>query len=283
MKKIFRRIASALLVVTLTLSSSLGVLAAETNETNGERTNINYEKGSIEQLLDTTISSRTSRSTFKELIYTYEQDGVSYKVYDQASIDLSSSQSFIYKIEANSTETLVREEIVNVENNVVTTTIIENGQETVDVLDLNKKIIPDLELVPETTEKLRAFATWDGFPVSNTYEFWMSFKYSYSITGTTVAAVSIIINAIVKVASNISPASKITVTAITSLVSYIVNKNVKRTYVTEDVSFRWTTIPNVFLQQKAVERTIRKFYSDSNYATVIGNVTTYAYSDYYEE
>ena len=283
MQKFFRKIVSALLVLAITFSSVISALAAESNETNGERTNINCEKGSIEQFIGVTKSTRSSGNNFKELIYTYEQDGVNYKVYDQASIDLSSSHSFIYKIDENKTEILVREEIVNVENNAVITTIIENGEETIDVLELDKKNILDLGSVNETTSKLLTRGTWDGFPVSNTYKYWKSFKYSYSITGTTVAAVSVTINAIVKAASNLNPVSKITVTAITSLVSYIVNKNVKRTYVKENVAFRWTEIPNVVLQQKAVERTIRTFYLDSNYATVIDTVTTYAYSKYYED
>lgn len=292
MKRFFRRVVSALLILMITLSSStLGVLAAESNKTNGEKTNINYEKGSIEELFKTTSNitnnvimfAESSGNTSRELIYTYEQDDINYKVYDQASVDLSSSHSFVYKIDANNTETLVREEIVNVEDSVITTIIIENGEKTVDVLDLNKESIPTLGTVYETTGNLSVCGTWNGYPVSDTYEYWGSFKHSYSITGTTVAAVSVTINAIVKVASNISPVTKITVTAISSLVSYIVNKNVKRTYVDEHVSYRWTEIPNVVLQQRAVERTIRTFYLDSNYATVIDTVTTYAYSQYYEE
>lgn len=278
-----KRAVSTLLVLTLTLLPTLNVLASETNKTNGEKNNINYEKGSLEQLLDTTIPAKSSENKFKELVYTYEQDGVTYKVYDQASIDLSSSHSFIYKINAENAEILVREEIVNVEGNVVKTEIIENGQTTTDILRLGHEVISDSEPVREITGNMSTYGTWDGFPVSDNYEYWMSFKHSYSITGTTVAAVSVTINAIVKVALNISPAAKITVTAISSLVSYIVNKNVKRTYVNENVSFRWTEIPNVSLQQKAVERTIRTFYLDSNYATVIDTVTTYAYSEHYED
>ncbi len=34
------------------------------------------------------------------------------------------------------------------------------------------------------------------------------------------------------------------------------------------ISFRWTQIPKAAVQQRAVERTIRTFYTDSNYATV---------------
>ncbi len=120
------------------------------------------------------------------------------------------------------------------------------------------------------------------FPVSNSYTEWGTFKLSKSITGTTVASVSVIINAIVKFA-NINPYLKITVTAISGIVNYIVQKNVKRVYYKEVVSFRWAQIPNVTLQQKAVERTIRTFYTDSNYATKIGSTTTYVYSSSYKD
>lgn len=57
----------------------------------------------------------------------------------------------------------------------------------------------------------------------------------------------------------------------------------KRTYVIDDVSYRWTQIPNVAVQQRAVERADRTFYTDSNYATVIGTVTTTAYAQGYKD
>ena len=159
---------------------------------------------------------------------------------------------------------------------MVTTTIIENGQETTSVLDLNSSNKYEIANAPTPR------GTWDGWPVSNTFKDYGTFKYSYSIAGTTSVAVTATINAIVKVA-NINPYAKISVTAISVIVNYIVNKNVKWTYVIENVSFRWTQIPNVTLQQRAVERTIRKFYTDSNYATVIGSATTTVYAKEYKD
>ena len=59
--------------------------------------------------------------------------------------------------------------------------------------------------------------------------------------------------------------------------------SISKTYVEEDVAYRWTQIPTAAVQQQAVERTIRTFYTDSNYATVIDEVTTYVYSQWYED
>ncbi len=271
MKNFLKKIVSFLLLIAM-ISSSATYAFAQENVYDGEKSNIHYEKGSIEDLLDST----TARSGLKELIYTYDQNGESYRVYDNANSDLTYTHSSIFKIGKNQEETLIRREIVNVANNVVTTTIIENGQETTNVLDLNSS--NKSELINTPTPR----GTWDGWPVSNTYEDYGSFKYSYSITGTTTTAVTATITAIVKVA-NINPYAKIAVTAISAIVNYIVRENVKRTYVIENVSFRWTKIPNVTLQQRAVERTIRKFYTDSNYATVIGSATTTVYAKDYKD
>ncbi|WP_333645543.1 hypothetical protein [Lacrimispora sp.] len=271
MKKFIKRIVSFLLSIAMLLSSATYVFAQE-QVYDGKKSNIHYEKGSIEALLDST----SSRSSFKELIYTYDQNGESYRVYDQVNSDLTYTHSSIFKIEKNQKETLVRREIVNVANNMVTTTIIENGKETTHVLDLNSSNKSEFANAPTP------MGTWDGWPVSNTFEHYGTFKYSYSITGTTTAAVTVTINAIVKFA-NINPYAKVAVTIISGIVNYIVKENVKRTYVIEDVSFRWTQIPNIPVQQRAVERTIRKFHADSNYATVIDSATTTVYAKDYKD
>ena len=264
-----KKIVSFLLSIVMILSS---VTYAFAQEQNGKKSNIQYEKGSIEDLLNST----TTRSSLKELIYTYDQNGESYRVYDQANSDLTYTYSSIFKIGKNQEETLVRREIVNVDNNVVTTTIIEDGQETIHVLDLNNSNIPELVNTPTPR------GTWDGWPVSDTYEHYGTFKYSYSIGGTTVTAVTATISAIVG-AANIHPYAKIATTAVSAIVRYIVNNSLKWTYVIEDVSFRWTKIPNVTLQQRAVELTMRKFYADSNYATVIGSAKTTVYAKNYKD
>ncbi len=57
----------------------------------------------------------------------------------------------------------------------------------------------------------------------------------------------------------------------------------KGLYYNEDIAYRYTEIPNAYVQQKAVERTIRTFYTDSNRATVVDDVTTYVYSKDYKD
>ena len=96
-------------------------------------------------------------------------------------------------------------------------------------------------------------------------------------------AVSATIKAIVSVATGIDPAVKVVVSAITVVANYIFQNSIKWTYVIEDVAFRWTEIPTAAVQQRAVERTIRTFYTDSNYATEIDSVTTTAYAKDYKD
>lgn len=140
-------------------------------------------------------------------------------------------------------------------NNIGCTTVTENGQEK----------------------------TWAGYPVSDTFVDWGSFKQKYNVAGTTATAVSATIKAIVSVATGIDPAVKVVVSAITVVANYIFQNSIKWTYVIEDVAFRWTEIPTAAVQQRAVERTIRTFYTDSNYATEIDSVTTTAYAKDYKD
>ena len=172
-------------------------------------------------------------------------------------------------------EKLVRQEKVTVSNNIVYTTVTENGQEKTYTLDLNKN--KELQIVPETR------GTWAGYPVSDTFVDWGSFKQKYNVAGTTATAVSATIKAIVSVATGIDPAVKVVVSAITVVANYIFQNSIKWTYVIEDVAFRWTEIPTAAVQQRAVERTIRTFYTDSNYATEIDSVTTTAYAKDYKD
>ena len=160
-------------------------------------------------------------------------------------------------------------------NNIVYTTVTENGQEKTYTLDLNKN--KELQIVPETR------GTWAGYPVSDTFVDWGSFKQKYNVAGTTATAVSATIKAIVSVATGIDPAVKVVVSAITVVANYIFQNSIKWTYVIEDVAFRWTEIPTAAVQQRAVERTIRTFYTDSNYATAIDSVTTTAYAKDYKD
>lgn len=221
------------------------------------------------------FDSSVARNDFKELVYTYHQNGESYRVYDQANNDLTNTNSFIYKVGLNGEEKLVRQEKVTVSNNIVYTTVTENGQEKTYTLDLNKN--KELQIVPETR------GTWAGYPVSDTFVDWGSFKQKYNVAGTTATAVSATIKAIVSVATGIDPAVKVVVSAITVVANYIFQNSIKWTYVIEDVAFRWTEIPTAAVQQRAVERTIRTFYTDSNYATEIDSVTTTAYAKDYKD
>ncbi|WP_077612141.1 hypothetical protein [Clostridium sp. Marseille-P2415] len=278
MRYIIKKLASVLLTLLIVSTSVVNVFA-QTNSNGNVRTNIKFEKGSIEELFETNDTARINAiESSKKLVYTYMEDGEMYRVYDEVNNNLTYSNSAIFRLDANGKEIPVRTETVNVKDNIVTTTINQNGNKTVDVLDLNE----DKDIDANSSEQLiRVNGTWDGYPVSNTYEEWGTFNYSKSITGTTVASVTIIINAIVKYA-NINPYASIAVTSISGIVNYIVQKNVKRAYYKEEIAYRYTQIPNAYVQQKAVERTRRTFYTDSNYATSMGSATTYVYSKYYK-
>ena len=270
MSKFIVKIISITLSVIIAASSASFAFAQEPINSN-QKTNIHYEKGSIEGLFDSSVA----RNDFKELVYTYHQNGESYRVYDQANNDLTNTNSFIYKVGLNGEEKLVRQEKVTVSNNIVYTTVTENGQEKTYTLDLNKN--KELQIVPETR------GTWAGYPVSDTFVDWGSFQQKYNVAGTTATAVSATIKAIVSVATGIDPAVKVVVSAITVVANYIFQNSIKWTYVIEDVAFRWTEIPTAAVQQRAVERTIRTFYTDSNYATEIDSVTTTAYAKDYKD
>ncbi|WP_313069852.1 hypothetical protein [Lacrimispora sp.] len=278
MKTLFKKVTSALLVLSIMFTSTISSFA-QTASDNIVRKNIVYEKGSIEELLESSnsnsVASRQTTDRSKKLVYTYDENGMKYKVYGEANNDLTYANSQIYNIKAGK-ETLVRTETVVVKNNVVTTTINENGKTTVDKLDLNE------DKIEESSNRLiQLNGTWSGYPVSNTFVEWATFKRTKAITGTTSTSVTAVINAIVKF-SNIDKRAKIAVTAISVIVNYIVQINAKKTYYNEVVSFRWTEIPNVAVQQKAVERTERTFYTDSNRATAVQIVTTTSYAQDYK-
>lgn len=197
-----------------------------------------------------------------------------YRVYGEVNKNLTYSNSKIFKVK-NGEEALVGTETVVVDNNVVTTTINENGKTTVDKLDLND------DKIKETSNQFKLNGTWSGYPVSNTFQEWGTFKKSKSIASSTTTGVTVVISAIVKY-SNIDTKAKIVVTAFAGIVNHIVSVNAKRTYYTEVISFRWTQIPNAAVQQRAVERTNRTFYTDSNRATVVQIVTSTSYSREYK-
>lgn len=291
-KKLAKKMITSLLVLSLSVLPMFNVNAEEISDVNdlpetadaveiatedAIRTNIKYEKGNIESLFETNTRSRTS---FNDLIYTYEENGEQFKVYETVNNDLTLTDSTIYKLAANNEEVLVRTERVEVSGYIITTTINENGQESVDVVNLKS----DIKVVPEEESlnpSIQSRATLNGLPVSNQYKLWLTTKYSRSITSTTTAGVTAIISAIAKVA-NIHPYVKITVTAVSGIVNYLVRVNAKRVYIKESIYFKWTNVPNVTLQQKAVEYTARTYYTDSNYATVTGSTSTYTYAKGYK-
>jgi hypothetical protein len=277
MNNLLKRITSVLLMMSIMLTSTISSFA-QTETDNIVRKNIRYEVGSVEGLLESSNSNSVNRQAtdrLKKLVYTYDENGMNYKVYGEANNDLTYANSKVYNIKAGK-EILVRTETVVVKNNVVTTTINENGKTTVDKLDLNE------DKIEESTNRLiQLNGTWSGYPVSNTFVEWGTFKKTKAITGTTSMSVSAVINAIVKF-SNIDKRAKIAVTATSVIVNYIVQMNAKKTYYNEVVSFRWTEIPNAAVQQKAVERTNRTFYTDSNRATIVQIVTTTSYAQDYK-
>ena len=267
MKRLLKRITGFILLITI-MTSAIGptVFAAQKNDV---KTNFKYEVGNIEDL-DSAPLARSTKPI--EIIYTYTQNGENFRVYNEISTDLNHGYAEVYKLLGNQ-EILVRTEKADSVDGVVTTEITENGITTVDVLDLRKDVFDNGPIT---------IGTWDGWPVSDTYEEWGTFRHSVSIVGATVAAVTAAINTIVK-ATKIPTPGKVTVTVISAIVNYIVQNSISKTYVEEDVAYRWTQIPTAAVQQQAVERTIRTFYTDSNYATVIDEVTTYVYSQWYED
>lgn len=270
MRKFMRRIISITLATILGVSSTNFAFAQELVNSK-QKTNIHYEKGSIEALFDSSVT----RAGFKELIYTYHQNGELYRVYDQANNDLTNTNSLIYKVGLNGEEILVRQERVIVSNNIVQTIVTENGQEKSYTLDLNRK--KETQLVPTTR------GTWAGYPVSDTFVDWGSFKRKYNVAGTTATAVSATIKAIVSIAENIDPVAKVVISVITVVANYIFQNSITWTYTYEDIAYRWTEIPTAAVQQRAVERTIRTFYADSNYATEIDSITTTVYAKDYKD
>lgn len=278
MRTILKRVTSVLLMFTILITSTI-ISYAQTSTDNIVRKNITFEKGSIEGLLETNnenmVTSKRSSDNQKKIIYTYNENGLKYKVYGETNNDLTYANSQIYSIKAGK-ETLVRTETVTVNNNVVTTTINENGKTTVDKLDLNED-----KIAASSNRLIQLNGTWSGYPVSDTFVEWGTFKKTKAITGTTAASVTAVINAITKF-SNIDTRAKIAVTAISVVVNYIIQINAKKTYYNEVISFRWTQIPNAAVQQRAVERTNRTFYTDSNRATVVQVVTTTSYARDYK-
>jgi hypothetical protein len=278
MRTILKRVTSVLLMFTILITSTI-ISYAQTSTDNIVRKNITFEKGSIEGLLETNnenmVTSKRSSDNQKKIIYTYNENGLKYKVYGETNNDLTYANSQIYSIKAGK-ETLVRTETVTVNNNVVTSTINENGKTTVDKLDLNED-----KIAASSNRLIQLNGTWSGYPVSDTFVEWGTFKKTKAITGTTAASVTAVINAITKF-SNIDTRAKIAVTAISVVVNYIIQINAKKTYYNEVISFRWTQIPNAAVQQRAVERTNRTFYTDSNRATVVQVVTTTSYARDYK-
>lgn len=281
MKTLFKRVTSVLLALAIISTSTISSFA-QTNTDGNVRKNITFEEGSIEELLDPSstngIASRKASDNSKKLVYTYVEDGEKYRVYGEVNNYLTYSNSSIFSVK-NGEEIFVGSESVSVNNNIITTTINQNGNITVGTLDLND----DSDKIKESSDHLfKINGTLDGYPVSNSYQEWATFTRSKGFTATTAASITIIINQIVK-ASNIDKRAQVVVTSIAGIVNYLVKVNSKRVYYKEVISFRWTQIPNVAVQQRAVERTVRTFYTDSNYATVVSSTTTYNYARGYKD
>ena len=105
----------------------------------------------------------------------------------------------------------------------------------------------------------------------------------YKITVISAEAVSVIITSIVS-ATDMPKEAKIITPIITFIVAKIVELTLPDVYTREEVSYRWTNVPNAPLQQRAVERVVRTFYSDRAHNNEIGEpVVTYVYDSYYNE
>ena len=252
----------------------------EIGEFSGPKINLTYEQGSMFDMFN---NYSLSRNDSVKSIYTYEQNGRFYKVYGEISNDLIHSYSEIYELNDDG-ELLVRTEQVDNIDGFVYITIDNKGKKTFEIMNMNSNNVFVDEEGFIFDNEISPLATWgDGWPVNDYFTFHHAINNRYKITVISAEAVSVIITSIVS-ATDMPKEAKIITPIITFIVAKIVELTLPDVYTREEVSYRWTNVPNAPLQQRAVERVVRTFYSDRAHNNEIGEpVVTYVYDSYYNE
>lgn len=280
----FKKTLLFLLTFCIIITNNINAYAKSNSNTNS---NIVFEKGNyttIEHLMKNSLKTDNSQKNKKsslnydeDIIYTYYDKGIKYKVYSTINNDLTKSCSKIYQLDSKNNETLINTETVIQSGTIIKTITKKNDKENIQYIDLT-----EFKNTPSLPTDTLARATLNGLPVSSKYKHYSTFKRSKSITAGTVAGVSVIIKGIVQFAK-VSPYTALAVTSITAVVNAIVQIKAKRIYWKESTSYRWTTTGKP-LEQRAVEKTVRTFYKDSNYATKIKSpITTTVYAKGYKK
>lgn len=260
--KKFKRFVSSILIASL-ISVIPGQLFAQNSTENQSikeilaqpKHDITFIKGGFDDLND--------------LEYTYTSNFKKYKAVEKTSPDLKHVESEIYEEKTNGEFELIAELTVEVEGDVVETTITPANKETPTVDTFVKPDISEaksFEIVNEPVGSIAnqnsASISANNLPVSDWYHYG-NFFYSTKIVKYTVAAVAAIIAGIVG-SSSLGPAAAAWIGSSTALIAYIIDDQIEDIWYTDKVYYKTVIPPDPdMFRMKVAEKTTHTFYSDS--------------------
>ncbi len=195
------------------------------------------------------------------MIYTYDENGTSYRVEEKVAEDFSSVKSTIYE-KNNKNEYVISSKLeTTISDNEVTLKTQENNNITTEVVPLSNLITVDGE------------PTYDDSMAKNkdSWTYNQTLKTSSKFLSYTLGTVTAVIAA--AVSFKLGNGGKLLMTAINSVAQKVIADKIKLVYYKKD--FYYTYYPNTILPRG--EKVISKAYKNSGRTQQIGKTMT----DYY--
>lgn len=247
--------------------------------------------GSANQILASTIpleiSSQVENSTGRKnvniikldnnsAIYTYEENGKSYKVIESITDNFDYVSSKIYVLNNSGDYILDSTIITEVKNGIITVSTTKNGNTVVEKSNLTSSFTSNMS---RKESNIQEYSLEYPYEDLTSWEFSGTFKGSDRIKKYTLLAVTAVIANIVNgLGGGILSSSA--VTAVSTVAGAIISDDIPVIYYTQDVYYKY--IKDMPTKLPRAEKTITVFYSDKDRTDKIEKVTNEYYASGYE-
>lgn len=213
-----KRIITFVLVISLCLTvvnstkAAASVNSTESLQMSDERSNYQYILG---------------KPGDKHLVYTYESDGTTYKVDEEASDDFSRVDSIIYKKVLNGTYVECAKQTFTVNNSVFRLETNINEEKFVDIQNISYSNAQESDLDQDMLLETYASDTYNGYEVTG-WKYIDSISGSNKIINYTITAVTAIITFIIT--DGVSGGAGAAAAGVSAVVSKIIDERLKVVY-----------------------------------------------------
>lgn len=255
-KETLKKVFCIALSTVIVSSTSLVALANDRNSAADDANPITFSefKDIIESGTDINVISEDSDS-YQNFVYTYMEDGVEYKVVENANDNLTYVKSDIFVKDGNGDYELESSTITDVQADKIVITKTEDGQVIENVVDL-------LKMNEEGIKEYNDFARADvsGWTLHYTQ------YYSYRIYTYTLVSITAVVTGVAGFFTGVTP---VVTGAIATIASYILDDHIERVWYEVDVHYKYIPMANDY-RYKVAERASEYHFADENRTIYLG-------------